>query len=92
MQSANDVKIYNLSAGKSIPEWISDRKRRRLERKHIGYKKFAFLSDTKILPFLKHPLLDYVYPWPVAGEKINPSTIRGFVSMLNCYWHVLFGT
>ncbi|VDM50071.1 unnamed protein product [Toxocara canis] len=33
---ANDVKIYNLSAGKSIPEWISERKRRKLEQKDIG--------------------------------------------------------
>ena len=33
---ANDVKIYNLSSGKSIPEWIADRKRRKLEQKDIG--------------------------------------------------------
>ena len=26
----NNIKIYNLSAGKSLPEWLSDRKRRKL--------------------------------------------------------------
>lgn len=33
---SNDVRIYNLSAGKSVPEWISSRQRRKLERKDIG--------------------------------------------------------
>ncbi len=31
----NDVKIYNLSAGKTLPEWISERKRRQLV-KQVG--------------------------------------------------------
>ncbi|RMZ93568.1 Nucleolar 10 [Brachionus plicatilis] len=31
--SPNNVKIYNLSAGKSLPDWISDRKRRSLIKK-----------------------------------------------------------
>ncbi|XP_003743643.1 nucleolar protein 10 [Galendromus occidentalis] len=29
----NDVKIYNLAAGKSLPDWLSDRKKRALVRK-----------------------------------------------------------
>ncbi|XP_063216087.1 nucleolar protein 10 isoform X2 [Bacillus rossius redtenbacheri] len=32
----NNVKIYNLSAGKSLPEWLSDRKRRALQKKNVG--------------------------------------------------------
>ena len=28
----NNIKIYNLSAGKSLPEWLSDRKKRSLQR------------------------------------------------------------
>ncbi|VDP46661.1 unnamed protein product [Soboliphyme baturini] len=28
----NDVKVYNLTAGKSLPEWLSERKRRKLLR------------------------------------------------------------
>lgn len=34
VSSANDVKIYNLSAGRSLPEWLSDRKKRMLARKN----------------------------------------------------------
>ena len=34
--TANDVKVYNLSAGKSLPEWISERKRRTLLKNDIG--------------------------------------------------------
>ena len=28
----NNIKIYNLSAGKSLPEWLSDRKKRSLQK------------------------------------------------------------
>ena len=34
--TANDVKVYNLSAGKSLPEWISDRKKRTLLKNDAG--------------------------------------------------------
>lgn len=33
ISSVNDVKIYNLSHGKSLPEWLSDRKKRALQKK-----------------------------------------------------------
>ena len=29
----NNVSVYNLSSGKSLPEWISDRKKRQLLKK-----------------------------------------------------------
>uniref|UniRef100_A0A1E1XDF1 Putative nucleolar protein n=1 Tax=Amblyomma aureolatum TaxID=187763 RepID=A0A1E1XDF1_9ACAR len=34
VSSTNDVKIYNLSGGRSLPEWLSDRKKRMLAKKH----------------------------------------------------------
>ena len=34
--TANDVKVYNLSVGKTLPEWISDRKRRTLLKNDVG--------------------------------------------------------
>lgn len=34
VSNTNDVKIYNLSAGRSLPEWLSDRKKRMLAKKH----------------------------------------------------------
>ncbi len=36
VSTANSVKVYNLSAGKSLPEWISERKRRTLLKTDIG--------------------------------------------------------
>lgn len=39
--AVNGVKIYNLSAGKSVPEWLSERKRRKLNHKDIGWLIFC---------------------------------------------------
>ena len=36
VSNANNVKVYNLSAGKSLPEWISDRKKRTLLKNDSG--------------------------------------------------------
>lgn len=36
VSTANNVKVYNLSAGKSLPEWISDRKKRTLLKNDAG--------------------------------------------------------
>lgn len=36
VSTANNVKVYNLSVGKSLPEWISDRKKRALLKEDIG--------------------------------------------------------
>ena len=35
----NNIKIYNLSAGKSLPEWLSDRKKRSLQKQDGGLRK-----------------------------------------------------
>ncbi|CAG9538117.1 unnamed protein product [Cercopithifilaria johnstoni] len=48
--SANDVKIYNLSAGKSIPEWITDRKRRKLEQNDIDLRRRIQLIQDFDMP------------------------------------------
>ncbi|KAK7099871.1 nucleolar protein 10-like [Littorina saxatilis] len=32
VSNPNNVKIYNLSAGKSLPDWLSDQKRRKLQK------------------------------------------------------------
>ncbi|XP_069742395.1 nucleolar protein 10 [Narcine bancroftii] len=37
--SVNDVKIYNLSYGRSLPEWLSDRKKRSLQKNDIGLRR-----------------------------------------------------
>lgn len=43
--SSNDVKVYNLSAGKTLPEWISDRKKRTLLKNDIGELKVKVWYD-----------------------------------------------
>ncbi|VDK61721.1 unnamed protein product [Onchocerca ochengi] len=48
--SANDIKIYNLSAGKSIPDWITDRKRRKLEQKDIDLRRRIQLIQDFDMP------------------------------------------
>lgn len=46
VQDPNEVKIYNLSCGKSVPEWLDDRKRRKLSQKDVDIrKKIELLQD-----------------------------------------------
>jgi ribosome biogenesis protein ENP2 len=37
VSTVNDIRIYNLSAGKSLPDWLSDRKRRKLNQQDDGW-------------------------------------------------------
>lgn len=46
VSTSNDVKVYNLSAGKSLPEWISDRKKRTLLKNDLG----EFLEKIGVFP------------------------------------------
>ena len=39
VSTTNDVKIYNLSAGKSLPEWLTERKKRQLVKNDIEIRK-----------------------------------------------------
>ncbi|CAL7942770.1 unnamed protein product [Xylocopa violacea] len=46
----NNVKIYNLSAGKSLPEWLSERKRRRLLKKNVDIRRRIELIQDFDMP------------------------------------------
>lgn len=48
----NNVKIYNLSAGKALPDWLSDRKRRQLLKKNK-----ELLHRTELIQDLEMPVL-----------------------------------
>jgi len=52
VSTTNDVKIYNLSAGKTIPEWISERKRRKLVNQDIDIRKRIELIQDFDMPAL----------------------------------------
>ncbi|XP_012256477.1 nucleolar protein 10 [Athalia rosae] len=46
----NNIKIYNLSAGKSLPEWLSERKRRSLLKKNVDIRRRIELIQDFDMP------------------------------------------
>ncbi|KAI1732694.1 hypothetical protein Ddc_01577 [Ditylenchus destructor] len=53
---SNDRKIYNLSASKSLPEWISDKKRRKLEQKDVDIRRRIQLMQDCEMPCVSHTI------------------------------------
>lgn len=52
--NSNNVKIYNLSCGKSLPEWISERKRRLLQKKDVGVRQRIELIQDFEMPHVSN--------------------------------------
>ncbi|XP_043533823.1 nucleolar protein 10 [Chiloscyllium plagiosum] len=50
VSSVNDVKIYNLSYGKSLPEWLSDRKKRSLQKNDVDIRRRIELIQDFEMP------------------------------------------
>ncbi|PIO36609.1 hypothetical protein AB205_0119290 [Aquarana catesbeiana] len=50
VSNINDVKIYNLSCGKSLPEWLSDRKKRALQKKDVDVRRRIELIQDFDMP------------------------------------------
>uniref|UniRef100_A0A672R7Z4 Nucleolar protein 10-like n=1 Tax=Sinocyclocheilus grahami TaxID=75366 RepID=A0A672R7Z4_SINGR len=50
VSSVNNVKIYNLSHGKSLPEWLSDRKKRVLQNSDVDIQKRIELIQDFEMP------------------------------------------
>lgn len=50
VSTTNDVKIYNLSAGKSLPDWLTERKRRQLVKNDIEIRKRIELIQDFEMP------------------------------------------
>nr|XP_033795184.1 nucleolar protein 10 isoform X1 [Geotrypetes seraphini] len=50
ISNVNDVKIYNLSCGKSLPEWLSDRKKRALQKKDVDIRRRIELIQDFDMP------------------------------------------
>jgi len=49
VSNPNNIKIYNLSAGKSLPEWLTDRKKRSLQRNDIDIRRrIQLLQDFEM--------------------------------------------
>ncbi|XP_062591859.1 nucleolar protein 10-like [Saccostrea cucullata] len=54
VSNPNNVKIYNLSAGKSLPEWLSDRQRRSLQKQDIDVRRRIELLQDFDMPTASH--------------------------------------
>uniref|UniRef100_A0A8W8K4R8 Nucleolar protein 10-like N-terminal domain-containing protein n=1 Tax=Magallana gigas TaxID=29159 RepID=A0A8W8K4R8_MAGGI len=50
VSNPNNVKIYNLSAGKSLPEWLSDRQKRSLQKQDIDVRRRIELLQDFDMP------------------------------------------
>lgn len=69
VSNPNNVKIYNLSAGKSLPEWLSDRRKRSLQKQDVDIRRRIELIQDFEMPTVSHcvqvtPDGQYIY---VAG-------------------------
>ncbi|OWF53780.1 nucleolar protein 10-like [Mizuhopecten yessoensis] len=54
VSNPNNVNIYNLSAGKSLPEWLSDRKRRALLKQDVDIRRRIELLQDFEMPTVSH--------------------------------------
>ncbi|KAG7169607.1 Nucleolar protein 10-like [Homarus americanus] len=50
LDGRNNVKVYNLSAGKSLPEWLTDRKRRQLSKRDVEFRRRIELIQDFTMP------------------------------------------
>uniref|UniRef100_A0A8C0RDT6 Nucleolar protein 10 n=1 Tax=Canis lupus familiaris TaxID=9615 RepID=A0A8C0RDT6_CANLF len=50
VSSLNEVKVYSLSCGKSLPEWLSDRKKRALQKKDVDVRRRIELIQDFEMP------------------------------------------
>ncbi|ODN02846.1 Nucleolar protein 10 [Orchesella cincta] len=48
--STNEVKVYNLSAGKSLPDWLSEKKRRTLQKTDVDIRRRIELIQDFDMP------------------------------------------
>lgn len=69
--NANDVKIYNLSAGKSLPDWLDERKRRALQKKDVSVRRRIQLIQE--------------FDMPVVSDRIRISKDGHYVCAIGTY-------
>lgn len=50
LDGRNDVKVYNLSAGKALPDWLTDRKRRQLAKRDVDFRRRIELIQDFTMP------------------------------------------
>ena len=72
VSSANDVKTYSLTAGKSLPDWIEDRAKRRKKSDAPGYSSSAIqlIQD---------------FDMPVISNRVSISRDERYIIALGTY-------
>ncbi|XP_045605009.2 nucleolar protein 10 isoform X1 [Procambarus clarkii] len=50
LDGRNNVKVYNLSAGKSLPDWLTDRKKRQLSKRDVEFRRRIELIQDFTMP------------------------------------------
>ncbi|XP_038252473.1 nucleolar protein 10 isoform X1 [Dermochelys coriacea] len=71
VSSLNEVKIYSLSAGRSLPEWLSDRKKRALQKKNVDVRRRIELIQD--------------FDMPTVSTKINVSRDGQYIMAAGTY-------
>ena len=82
----NNVSVYNLSSGKSLPEWLSERKRRQLQNQNVDIRRRVELiqdfdmptssSNIKVSKDLQYILATGVYKPRVKCYDVNQLSLK----------------
>ncbi|XP_014775081.1 nucleolar protein 10 isoform X1 [Octopus bimaculoides] len=75
---ANEVKIYNLSAGKSLPEWLTDRKKRQLQKNDLDIRQRIELIQDLEMPSLSSTI-------SVTPDGNNIYVTGSYKPRVHCY-------
>ena len=93
VSTTNDVKIYNLSAGKSLPDWLTDRKKRQLV---TFFKKHNFQHELCSSPKVKADVevrkrieLIQDFEMPAISDRLKVTALNGESSILLQFQHSL---
>lgn len=78
VSNPNNVKIYNLSDGKSLPAWLSDRKKRSIQQKDSAVRK-----RIELIQDFKMPILSNCIKASKDGQYIIATGI--YKPRLRCY-------
>jgi ribosome biogenesis protein ENP2 len=70
VQNFNGVNIYNLSSGKTLPQWLTDRKRRSLNKDEEYKRRIELLQD---------------FEFPISSQRMRVSNDGNYVMATGIY-------
>lgn len=71
VSTANSIKVYNLSSGKSVPEWLNERKRRQLLKKNPDLqRRIQLLQD---------------FDMPISSSQVSVSPDGNYIVATGVY-------